>query len=211
MVNRALHGDINGLMSPVCNLRLAAPEDVEALLDLMVVSSWGGIRAAWSRVKAPGETWKQRGLSELSDASCEIGYPRFVISEVDGKIAGMVLLNLLSDTSGLDPAREPPEQAGAVALIKLAKHSIFVRELAVVEWARGRGLAQSLLELAESLAESNNLGRMTLIVNDANGPAHRLYLKLGFKAVESCPSLGHPAFDDGSMLVLMEKSVGGRT
>jgi len=189
-------------------LRAATAADVEMLIDLMMVSSWGGIRAAWERVRSAEETWRQRGAAEIADPASEIGYPRFVVAESAGRSAGMVLLNVLGDTTALDPSAEPPEQAGAVALIKAADHSVFVRELAVAEWARGRGVATRLLALAEDLARSRGAARVTLIVNDGNGPAHALYHARGFEFVSAEPSVGHPAFDDGSMMVLMQKPIG---
>jgi ribosomal protein S18 acetylase RimI-like enzyme len=197
-------------MADSVRMRIAGVDDVETLLELMMVSSWGGIRAAWERVRQPGESWRDRGLTELSDPSCEIGYTRFVLAEIGDRVAGMMLVNLLGDTSGLNPALEPPEQAGAVALIQLARQSVFVRELAVTEWARGRGVAGSFLDLAEQLAPSRQLGKVTLIVNDANGPAHSLYVKRGFRLVDQQPSIGHPRFPEGSMLLLMEKQLTDR-
>ncbi len=188
--------------------RVGAASDVEALVDLMMVSSWGGIRAAWERVRGPGETWRQRGAAEIADANCEIGYSRFIVAESGDRMAAMMLLNLLAATDELDPDEQPPEQAGAVALIKRAAHSAFVRELAVAEWARGRGVAGRLLEIAADIARSQGLDRVTLIVNDANGPAHKLYRARGFREVGAEPSLGHPAFPEGSMLLLMEKPAG---
>ncbi len=187
--------------------RAAVAADVETLIDLMMVSSWGGIRAAWERVRSPRETWRQRGAAEIADVGCEIGYSRFVVAERDKRIAGMILLNFIGDTSTLDPELEPPEQQGVLALIKQAEHSIFVREIAVLDWARGRGLATALLSLAEGIAESRGDSRVTLIVNDQNKPAHRLYGARGFRAVSSTPSIGHPAFSDASTLFLMEKHI----
>ncbi|MFM9974630.1 MAG: N-acetyltransferase family protein [Beijerinckiaceae bacterium] len=194
-------------MSHSAQFRGATASDVPALLDLMVISSWGGIREAWSRAAMPGETWQQRGIAELADARCEIGYSRFVVAHSKGRIAGMVLLNLVGDTSTMDPSREPPEQAGAVALIKEARHSLFIREFAIAEWARGEGLAKEFLRLTEQLTLSNNLRRVTLIVNDANAPAHTLYAKAGYTQIHQEPSIGHPSFPDSSMLLLMEKGV----
>jgi ribosomal protein S18 acetylase RimI-like enzyme len=194
-------------MSLSVQFRGAVPGDVPALLDLMVISSWGGIRDAWTRASAPGETWQQRGEAELADAGCEIGYSRFVVAEKDGRLAGMILLNLVGDTAAMDPSREPPEQAAAVALIKAARQSLFIREFAVAEWARGQGLAKEFLRLAESLTLSNNLRRVTLIVNDANAPAHALYRKTGYRQSSQEQSIGHPSFPDSSMLLLMEKSL----
>jgi ribosomal protein S18 acetylase RimI-like enzyme len=197
-------------MDQTVTFRSANHGDLGILLDLMMVSSWGGIRNAWERVKAPHETWRDRGLAELADVQCEIGYTRFVVAELGGKVGAMVLLNVLGDTSTLDPTQEPPEQAGAVALIQKARDSVFVRELAVADWMRGRGIARSFLDLAERVALANGRQRVTLIVNDANAPAHKLYHSTGFVMVDSRPSLGHPAFDDGSMLLLMAKDAVGR-
>ncbi len=187
--------------------RAAMASDVDILVDLMMVSSWGGIRAAWERVRSPRETWRQRGAAEIADVGCEIGYSRFVVAEQDRRIAGMILLNFLGDTSMLDPEAEPPEQEGVLSLIKQAHHSVFVREIAVLDWARGRGLATAFLALADGIAESRGDGRVTLIVNDQNRPAHRLYDARGFRTVASTPSIGHPAFSDASSLLLMEKRV----
>jgi ribosomal protein S18 acetylase RimI-like enzyme len=194
-------------METTVTFRAARPDDVDALLDLMMVSSWGGIRNAWERVKSPDETWRDRGLAELGDARCEIGFPRFVVAEAGGRLGAMVLLNSIGDTSALNPALEPPEQAGAVALIREARFSVFIRELAVSDWMRGRGIARSFLDLSERIARSNGLQRTSLIVNDSNGPAQKLYEKVGFRMIDSRPSIGHPAFGDGSMLLLMVKDL----
>jgi ribosomal protein S18 acetylase RimI-like enzyme len=194
-------------MASPFQFRAASASDVESLIDLMMVSSWGGIRAAWERVRSPRETWRQRGAAEIADVGCEIGYSRFVVAERESRIAGMILLNFLGDTSMLDPEAEPPEQQGVLSLIKAAEFSVFVREIAVLDWARGRGLATAFLSLADSIAESRGDPRVTLIVNDQNTAAHRLYGARGFRPVASTPSIGHPAFSDASSLLLMEKRI----
>jgi ribosomal protein S18 acetylase RimI-like enzyme len=187
--------------------RSAVPEDVEQLIDLMVVSSWGGIRNAWDRARAPSETWRDRGRIEIDDRDSEIGFPRFVVAESGGRIAAMMLLNLVGDTVAIDARNAAPAEAGALRLIKLSDHSIFVREIATAPWARGRGLASELLALAERVAGTHRTPRVTLIVNDANLQAEKLYVKLGFRACAEEASLGHPRFPDGSRLVLMQKRV----
>jgi ribosomal protein S18 acetylase RimI-like enzyme len=186
--------------------RSGAASDVEALIDLMLISSWGGIRRAWERVKAPGETWRDRGRLEIGEVDGEIGYGRFVVAETGGRLAGMILLNLVGDTARIDPRESAPEDQGALALIQLAHHSLFIREVATAEWARGKGLGRELMGIAERLAVSNAVRRTTLIVNDANGGAEKLYRSLGYTVCGEAPSLGHPHFPDGSRLVLMEKA-----
>jgi ribosomal protein S18 acetylase RimI-like enzyme len=193
-------------MSLAVTFRSARADDVEQLIDLMMTSSWGGIRAAWERARAPGETWRDRGRAELGEAEGEIGYTRFVVADADGRIAAMMLLNLVGDTGMLDTTAAMEQEQGALRLIKRARHSLFVREIATADWARGRGIGRELMVLAERLAASQGAPRVTLIVNDANGPAEKLYRKLGYVAASDEASLGHPRFPDGSRLVLMEKA-----
>jgi ribosomal protein S18 acetylase RimI-like enzyme len=198
-------------MSSPVTFRSAGPDDIEELVDLMLVSSWGGIRAAWDRARSPHQTWRDRGRSELSDADGEIGYARFVVAETDGRLAGMVLLNMVGDTHRLSVNEAPPTERPALGLIREARNSLFIRELATAEWARGKGLATEMIELSERVAAGNAVERVTLIVNDANGPAEKLYLKLGYAGCAEAPSLGHPRFPDGSRLILMEKRLSPAT
>lgn len=196
-------------MGSTVTFRSATPDDVEGLIDLMLVSSWGGIRQAWERVRERGETWRDRGRLEIADRDSEIGFSRFVVAEAGGRLAGMVLLNLIGDTQAIDTGRAASQEAGALRLIKLAAHSLFVREIATSEWARGQGLGTELISIAERLARSNTMPRLTLIVNDANAGAERLYRKLGFRTCGEEASIGHPRFPDGSRLLLMEKPLPG--
>jgi ribosomal protein S18 acetylase RimI-like enzyme len=190
--------------------RSATADDIEVLIDLMVVSSWGGIRDAWDRARTGGQTWRDRGRIEIADRDSEIGFARFIVAEAERGIAAMVLLNMVGDTGGIGLRGVAPEEQGALRLIRKAAHSLFIREIATAEWARGRGLASELLSLAERVAQGNGVSRMTLIVNDANAAAERLYLGRGFSCAAEEASLGHPRFPDGSRLLLMEKPLGGR-
>jgi ribosomal protein S18 acetylase RimI-like enzyme len=183
-------------------IRSATAADVEQLIDLMVVSSWGGIRRAWDRARSETETWRDRGRSEILDRDSEIGFSRFVVAEADGRIAGMVLLNMIGDTAAIRPEAAAPPERGALRLVRAARHSLFVREIATAEWARGGGIARELLALCERVAASNDVPRLTLIVNDANTRAEALYRKLGYRQIEEEASIGFP---DGSRLLLMEK------
>jgi ribosomal protein S18 acetylase RimI-like enzyme len=194
-------------MSTPVIFRSAEPRDVEELIDLMILSSWGGIRSAWERVRLHGETWRDRGRTEIADRDSEIGYARFVVADAGERLAAMILLNLVGDTRSIEPRGAPPQEEGALRLIKQAAASVFIREIATAEWARGRGLASELIGLAGRVAGSNGVTRMTLIVNDANGAAERLYGKLGFTICAEEASLGHPRFPDGSRLLLMEKPI----
>jgi ribosomal protein S18 acetylase RimI-like enzyme len=192
-------------MSSPVTFRSAVAADIEQLIDLMLVSSWGGIRLAWERVRAADETWRDRGRAEIADRDSEIGFSRFVVAETDSRLAAMVLLNLVGDTSRIDVGRAVDAEAGALRLIRQCQGSIFIREIATADWARGRGLGREMVELAEKVAATNGAARVTLIVNDANTAAERLYRRLGYQTIAEEASLGHPRFPDGSRLLLMEK------
>lgn len=217
MVNRSLPDGIILGMSLQVRFRSATLADVPELMTLMVQSSFGGIREAWKKAARPGESWEQRGLAELSDTDCEIGFRHFIVAEAladcvpqppaGTRLAGMVLLNALADTSRIDPQRESPEHVGSMILIKKAAHSLFIREFAVAEWARRQKLAQEFITLTTSIASSHQLAAVTLIVNDANTPAYKLYQGCGFRQMDLQPSHGHPVFADSSMLLLMRKEV----
>jgi ribosomal protein S18 acetylase RimI-like enzyme len=217
LVNSPLPDGIILGMSPQVRFRSATLADVSELVSLMVQSSHGGIREAWKKAVRPGESWQERGAAELSDPTCEIGYPRFIVAEPSGslqskapqgaKLAGMVLLNALGDTSRINPERESPEHVASMTLIKKAAHSLFIREFAVAEWARRQKLAQEFVALTATIARSNQLNAVTLIVNDANVPAYRLYQASGFREVSVQPSFRHPHFPDSTMLLLMRKDV----
>jgi ribosomal protein S18 acetylase RimI-like enzyme len=194
-------------MDATVTFRSAQPEDVEQLIDLMVVSSWGGIRAAWDRARGHAETWRDRGRVEIGDRDSEIGYARFVVADAGDRLAAMILLNLIGDVDRIDLSRAAPEEMGALRLIRQARGSMFIREIATAEWARGRGLASELIGLAERLAAVNGTPRVTLIVNDANAAAKRLYRTLGYRGCGEESSHGHPRFPEGSRLLLMEKAV----
>ncbi|MGL4636730.1 MAG: GNAT family N-acetyltransferase, partial [Beijerinckiaceae bacterium] len=125
----------------------------------------------------------------------------------EGEIAGMMLLNAMGSTDMLSLNQALPEHVGAIYLMKDARYSLFIREIAVSEWARGRGVAKEFLAIAERVADKQDIDRITLIVNDSNGPAHKLYVKQGYSQVAEAPSVGHPKFDDGSMLLLLEKRI----
>ncbi|MGL4635564.1 MAG: GNAT family N-acetyltransferase, partial [Beijerinckiaceae bacterium] len=146
-------------MSSSVRFRTAQEADVARLIDLMVISSWGGIKNAWSGSAKAGETWRDQAQAELSDPTCEIGYSRFVLAEYEGEIAGMMLLNAMGSTDMLSVNQALPEHVGAIYLMKEARYSLFIREIAVYEWARGRGLAKEFLAIAERVASKQDIDR----------------------------------------------------
>lgn len=65
--------------------------------------------------------------------------------------------------------------------------SLYVNSLVVDEEARGRGVAQLLLQFAGELATKHGLSALSLHAWAENAPALRLYGGLGFNTVQSFP------------------------
>jgi len=69
-----------------------------------------------------------------------------------------------------------------------------VHDVAVAADYRGRGIAQRMLELAETLARQRGACKLTLEVLNGNAAAMGLYTRLGFAAYQLDPSMGQAAF-----------------
>ncbi|MET9297455.1 GNAT family N-acetyltransferase [Streptomyces sp. NPDC003077] len=85
----------------------------------------------------------------------------FLVAELDGRLAGYI--RLVQPTHLLSNA-----------------HVRQIQGLAVDTWARGRGVARSLLDAACERARSERARRVTLRVLGHNAPARALYSSAGF-------------------------------
>ena len=120
-------------------------------------------------------------------------YPGYIVAEEKGEILGLIMLNWFN--------QEKPKvvtkiskifRYGWVTAMKLLimrylfpekpkKGACHVTVIAVLEKARGKGIAKILLEQGRKIALANGLNKYTLNVDAANKNAHRLYYKMGFK------------------------------
>jgi ribosomal protein S18 acetylase RimI-like enzyme len=193
-------------MSLEITLRQARDNDVDPLIDLMLVSSWGGMKMAWERVAPTGTCWRDQARAELLDYKCDLGLPHFVVAERGDETLGMVVLNFFSDMDFIQPELADPEQRDTLILLKKAAHSIFIREIAVVESARGQGVGRMLLAFAEKVWRPHAFDTLSLLVNSENTHALDVYRKRGFVETARAPNASnHPSYSSGSFKIMMEK------
>ncbi len=192
-------------MSHAFTLRQATDADVEQLIDLMLVSSWGGMQKAWERVAPKALGWRGQARAELRDLSCDLGLPNFVVAAQGDRLAGMILFNFFDDMAYVQPEDAAPELRETLVLLKQAANSIFIREIGVAQFARGTGVGRGLLTFADTMWEPHVLDRLTLLVNSENLHAMRVYAGRGFVEAARAPSTDHPGFSDLSYKILMEK------
>jgi ribosomal protein S18 acetylase RimI-like enzyme len=74
------------------------------------------------------------------------------------------------------------------------KPLVNVHDVAVLSTHRGQGIAERMLALVEQLARDRGACKLTLEVLSGNGPAARLYQRLGFEAYQLDPAMGHAQF-----------------
>lgn len=69
-----------------------------------------------------------------------------------------------------------------------------VHDVAVLASHRGRGIAEQMLALAETLARERGAVKMTLEVLSGNAPALKLYTRIGYAGYQLDPAMGSAQF-----------------
>jgi ribosomal protein S18 acetylase RimI-like enzyme len=69
-----------------------------------------------------------------------------------------------------------------------------VHDVAVLASHRGRGIAEQMLALAETVARERGAVKMTLEVLSGNAPATRLYQRIGYEDYQLDPAMGSARF-----------------
>lgn len=69
-----------------------------------------------------------------------------------------------------------------------------VHDVAVLASHRGRGIAEQMLALAESIARERGAVKMTLEVLSGNAPAVKLYRRIGYEGYQLDPAMGTAQF-----------------
>ena len=69
-----------------------------------------------------------------------------------------------------------------------------VHDVAVLASHRGRGIAEQMLSLAETLARERGAVKMTLEVLSGNTPAVKLYTRIGYAGYQLDPAMGTARF-----------------
>ena len=74
------------------------------------------------------------------------------------------------------------------------KPLVNVHDVAVLASHRGRGIAEQMLALAETIARERGAVKMTLEVLSGNAPAVKLYTRIGYEGYQLDPAMGTAQF-----------------
>ena len=154
--------------------RLAGPElhaQLDGLADVLADCVAGGASVSYM---APFSHEQARAAFEAVAAEVEQGRRLVLAALADGRLVGTVQVILAL----------PPNQPHRGEIAKLLVHRS----------ARGRGIAQRLMEQAESEARAE--GKTLLVLDTVTGDdAERLYTRLGWTRVGVIP--GYALYPDG--------------
>lgn len=184
--------------------RLATEEDAPQLAELVNFAGEG----------LPLHVWT--GLAQQAEDPWEIGRARqarkaregeiIVVDHGTGAVAGLTGYAIGSEPQPVGddtPALFHPLQE----LENLALGSWYINVLACYPAARGKGIGSRLLRLAEEIAASEALGRLSVIVASDNAGARRLYERHGFEEVARKPCIKEGWKTPTNKWLLLAKSV----
>lgn len=185
-------------------LRPARLEDAPRLAQLINMAGHGLPLYLWQQMAGPGEDPWEIGARRRAE---RIGQDEtYVIATGAGAVAGLIGYAQPPEPAPIPddlPAMFVPMQE----LENLAPASWYVHVLAVLPEARGQGYGTRLLRHAEALARKAALTRMSIIVENGNTGARKLYERQGFSETASRPLVDGAWGTQSTAWVLLEKSL----
>ncbi|MFT3974621.1 MAG: GNAT family N-acetyltransferase [Amaricoccus sp.] len=185
-------------------IRPARRPDAPDLARLGDMAGHGLPSFLWRRSAAPGQDPMEIGIARASRDNSGFSWTNATVAEIDGRVAAALVTCPIGDTP------EPLDGLGPIvatlqALENRALGSQYVNVLAVYPEFRRRGLGRRLLAEAARLAGPR---RLSLIVEDANANARRLYESFGFRVADEAPMAKEDWQTDGTTWILMERPAG---
>ena len=175
--------------------RPATRGDAAEIALLVNIAVHGGIAQGWAHDGAAEGTYDpvEVGRLEMLDDDTEFGWTSVTMAATTGgEIAGMLLGYRKPDAF----APVPPEITGFMRPIEEleaeANGTWFISMLGVhLKW-RGRGVGSQLLDVAEVKRDDTHARGLSLIVEDDNDGARRLYQRRGYSVRTKRPMGRYP-------------------
>jgi ribosomal protein S18 acetylase RimI-like enzyme len=185
-------------------LRLAREVDAAELAELVNFAGEGLPLHVWKGLVGEGQNPWDVGRSRQADKAREGKI--IVVDYGSGAVASLTGYEIGTEPEAIGddfPALIRPLQE----LENMALESWYVNILASYPEHRGKGIGSRLLELAEKIAESCGLFRMSVIVASNNTGARRLYERHGYEEAASLPCVKEDWDTDTERWVLLVKEL----
>jgi ribosomal protein S18 acetylase RimI-like enzyme len=187
--------------------RPASKADATEIALLVNIATHGGVGIGWAHAEGADDAYdpaEMGRLEMLKDG--EFGWRNVTIATTaDGEIAGM-LLGYPEPAKRTVPNNTPGFMVPILELEYEAAGSWFISMLGVHIGWRGKGVGSALLDVADSKREASHARGVSLIVEDVNADARRLYQRRGFAVRDQRPMGRYPTGDaPGKNWLLMVK------
>lgn len=162
--------------------RPARKSDASEIALLVNIAVHGGIAGGWAHAAQAGGTYDpiEVGRLQMMDDAAEFGWKSVTMAEVDGEVVGMLLGYRKEDAFTPVPATVTGFMRPIEELEAEANGSWFISMLGVhVTW-RSRGVGSALLDVADIKRLETLANGVSLIVEDHNDGARKLYGRRGF-------------------------------
>jgi ribosomal protein S18 acetylase RimI-like enzyme len=180
-------------VAPEESIRRAAKGDAADLARLIDLAGEGIPSWLWSHDAAAQDAPLEVGTRRAAREEGGFSYRNAHVAVIGGRVAGMLLGYRLPDPYPDEELVEIPALLHPLLeLEKGAPGAWYVNALAVSASYRGKGIAQRLMNLAETLARSSGASELSLIVSESNTPARTLYEKRGFEVRGRRASVSSP-------------------
>jgi ribosomal protein S18 acetylase RimI-like enzyme len=163
----------------------ATPDDADALAQLVNMAGEGLPLYLWEGMAEPGQTAWDVGRSRARRDQGAFSYRNAITLREGDRPDGAVIACLIGYDIPDKPeaiAKDMPAMFVPLQeLENLAPGTWYVNVLATFPEHRGKGLGGRLLEYAEAAARAAGRHGLSVIVEDANSGARRLYERCGFR------------------------------
>jgi ribosomal protein S18 acetylase RimI-like enzyme len=162
----------------------ARAEDADALAHLVNMAGEGLPLFVWERLREPGETAWDVGRRRARRSEGAFSYRNAVTLRAGNDPAGRIVACLIGyripDAPQAVDASMPAMFVPLQELENLVPGTWYVNVLATLPEHRRMGHGARLLGFAEAQARASGARGLSVIVNDANSSARRLYTRCGF-------------------------------
>jgi ribosomal protein S18 acetylase RimI-like enzyme len=189
--------------------RHARESDAIDLACLIDGASRGLALWFWSTLRGTGQSSIEVGRHRIRTLTASpLHYATFTVAEIDGAMAGALTGRLIPlPYERGDSADLPEVYTPLLELEAVAAGSWYLNVIAVYPEFRGQGLGSALLSKAEEIARLADAPQISLIVEEANAGALKLYLRSGFRQWKRRPYIPFPGSTDQGDWILLRKEI----
>jgi ribosomal protein S18 acetylase RimI-like enzyme len=189
------------------DIRPARKSDAAEVALLVNIAVHGGIARGWEQGEDAKGTYEplEVGRLQMMNEDTPFNWRSATMAEHEGEIVGMLLGYRKPDEFEPVPPAVPGFMRPIEELEAEANGRWFISMLGVHRDWRGKGVGSALLDVAEDKARETSAHGLSLIVEEDNGGAQRLYRRRGYAVVDRRPMLRIGGGESGEDWLLMVK------